>query len=117
MFDPAANNPQHTAWTMQLLQLLDKAVGPGVMEKPVFPNDEWPGPPLKDPDSPVRQDVSVRAFELLAGLGDDFEPRGGGQDKPRKATKALRSFAAKFRTHAFSDGADFSSHVSRANRR
>jgi TonB family protein len=37
MFDPAPNTPQHTSWTMQLLEKLDKAVGPGVMEKPIFP--------------------------------------------------------------------------------
>src|SRR5271156_6008696 len=53
MFDPAANTPEHTAWTMHLLQLLDKAVGPSVMDKPIFPTDESGAPPLDHPDSPV----------------------------------------------------------------
>jgi hypothetical protein len=65
MFDPAANTPEHTEWTMQLLQLLDKAVGPGVMEKPVFPTDESPDPPLKNPDSPVLQDVRAGKYDTL----------------------------------------------------
>jgi TonB family protein len=65
MFDPAAKTPQHTAWTMQLLQLLDKAVGPGMMEKPVFPNDQSPAPPLKDPDSRILQDVGAGNYDTL----------------------------------------------------
>jgi len=36
MFDAAPNTPPHTSWTMQLLQELDKALGPGAMDKPVF---------------------------------------------------------------------------------
>jgi len=37
MFDPAANTPEHTSWTMRLMERLDAAVGPGVMDKPSFP--------------------------------------------------------------------------------
>jgi hypothetical protein len=37
MFDPIPNTPEHTARTMRLLQRLDDAIGPGVMEKPIFP--------------------------------------------------------------------------------
>jgi TonB family protein len=36
MFDPAANTPKHTSWTMQLLARLDHATGPGVMDRPAF---------------------------------------------------------------------------------
>lgn len=37
MFDPAANTPENTSWTMRLLERLDQAVGAGVMDKPIFP--------------------------------------------------------------------------------
>ena len=36
MFDPAANTPEHTTWTMELLGRLEEAVGPGVMSRPMF---------------------------------------------------------------------------------
>jgi TonB family protein len=36
MFAAAANTPEYTSWTMQLLEKIDKATGPGVMEKPIF---------------------------------------------------------------------------------
>jgi hypothetical protein len=36
MFAAAPNTPEHTSWTMQLLNRLDQALGPGVMEKPAF---------------------------------------------------------------------------------
>jgi len=36
MFDPAAQTPEHTSWTMQLLETLNKSLGPGVMDKPMF---------------------------------------------------------------------------------
>jgi hypothetical protein len=37
MFDPAANTPSDTSWTMGLLRQLDEAVGLDVMDKPSFP--------------------------------------------------------------------------------
>ena len=36
MFAAAPNTPEHTSWTVQLLKLLDQALGPGVMDKPMF---------------------------------------------------------------------------------
>jgi hypothetical protein len=36
MFDPHADTPHETSWTMRLLARLDKPLGPGVMEKPIF---------------------------------------------------------------------------------
>jgi TonB family protein len=65
MFDAAANTPEHTAWTMQLLQRLDKAVGPSVMDRPVFPIDESAAPPLEPPDSPVLRDLSAGKYDGL----------------------------------------------------
>ena len=71
IFDPAANTPEHTAWTMHLLQLLDKAVGPSVMDKPVFPTDESANPPLEHPDSRALQDLSAGQYDkLFAGAAE-----------------------------------------------
>lgn len=36
IYDANPKTPQHTSWTMRLLEHLDRAVGPGVMEKPAF---------------------------------------------------------------------------------
>lgn len=36
MFDPAPHTPPNTTWTMNLLARIDNAVGPGVMDKPMF---------------------------------------------------------------------------------
>lgn len=65
MFDPAAKTPKHTEWTMQLLQLLDNAVGPSVMEKPVFPIPGAAEAPVKISDPTVLRDLSAGKY---AGL-------------------------------------------------
>lgn len=71
MFDPAVNTPEHTAWTMQLLRLLDKTFGPSVMDKPIFPTGESANPPLEHPDSLVLRDLSAGKYdELFLGAAE-----------------------------------------------
>ena len=65
LFDPAANTPKHTEWTMQLLQLLDNAVGPSVMEKPVFPIPGAAEAPVKITDPSVLRDVGAGKYDAL----------------------------------------------------
>jgi hypothetical protein len=36
MFDPKANTPKQTSWTMAVMGSLDDVLGPGVMDKPMF---------------------------------------------------------------------------------
>jgi TonB family protein len=36
LFDSAPHTPENTSWTMGLLEELDKVLGPGVMDKPMF---------------------------------------------------------------------------------
>jgi TonB family protein len=36
MFDPEANTPKQTSWTMAVMSSLDDVLGPGVMDKPMF---------------------------------------------------------------------------------
>jgi len=40
MFAPNPNTPANTAWTMKLIDRLNQELGPGVMEKPVFPSSD-----------------------------------------------------------------------------
>ena len=94
MFDPAANTPKDTSWTLDLLTRLDEAVGPGVMEKPVFP--------VQAKDEPANGSSNNEAMEnLRSGKYDAlFE---GAPDKPselytaaqiRAATPAVRLVAS-----------------------
>lgn len=65
MFDPAPNTPEHTSWTMHLLGRLDKELGPGVMDKPIFPLTGKDEPSLRDTDSEILRDVSVGKYDAL----------------------------------------------------
>jgi hypothetical protein len=49
IYDPAAKTPPQTSWTMQPLDRLDQVVGPGVMNKPVFP--------VSAPPKPLRRNI------------------------------------------------------------
>jgi TonB family protein len=71
MFDPAPNTPPHTSWTMRLLSRLDEAVGPGVMDKPIFPvADPQNAPPQS---TTTLMDIAVGKYDAL------FQ---GAPDKP-----------------------------------
>jgi hypothetical protein len=71
IFDPAAKTPEHTSWTMRLLQSLDQAVGPGVMEKPTFPTSEEPDRLASDLDPTFLEDLSSGKYDgLFQGAPD-----------------------------------------------
>jgi hypothetical protein len=81
MFDPASNTPEHTSWTMALLSKLDQAVGPGVMEKPMFamPDQEKVTSPLAD--SEALRDLGLGKYDALFI---------GAPDKPSELYRAAR---------------------------
>lgn len=81
MFDPASNTPQHTSWTMELLSRLDEAVGPGVMDRPMFPlaNQEKRADQVEDA-------VSLR--EIGAGKYDELFK--GAPDRPSDLYRAAQ---------------------------
>jgi TonB family protein len=81
MFDPAPNTPEHTSWTMQLLSQLDKALGPGVMGKPMFPLAEKDEPSSSGNDSALPRDVSLGKYDML------FQ---GAPDKPSDLYRAAQ---------------------------
>ncbi len=81
MFDPAPNTPEHTSWTMALLSKLDQAVGPGVMEKPMFAI-----PDQEKAASPPADSVALRDL----GLGKYDALFSGAPDKPSDLYRAAQ---------------------------
>jgi len=65
MFDPSPHTPEHTSWTMRLLARLDKAVGPGVMERPIFDIPEERTKALAARGSENLSDISAGKYDLL----------------------------------------------------
>jgi len=64
-FEKFPNTPKNTLWTMTLVDHLDKAVGPGVMEKPMFPGAEPAQPSDEVLDSEVREKLASGKYDLL----------------------------------------------------
>jgi TonB family protein len=82
-FDPEANAPKNTSWSMRLLDQLDSAVGPSVMAKPVFPTTAPQAAPAPD-QSPGLAEVSVGKYDGLF-QGESEKP----SDLYRLASKAI----------------------------
>jgi TonB family protein len=93
MFDPAPNTPEHTSWTMRLLARLDDAVGPGVMDKPIFPVSEKEGLTTARADSETLQELSSGRYDLLFQGATDkaSEVYHGAQNRPPLPTVKLLS--------------------------
>lgn len=73
MFDPGAKTPEHTSWTMKLLETLDRAMGPSPMDKPIFSIGNGKNQPIDAADAPILEDVSAGKYDQL------FQ---GAPDKP-----------------------------------
>jgi hypothetical protein len=66
MFDKNAKTPSHTSWTIALLQKMDSAVGPGVIDRQrMFSIEETYEPLLRGADSEVLQEVSGGKYDSL----------------------------------------------------
>ncbi len=66
MFDISPRPPEHTSWTMGLLDRLDSAVGPGVIDtEKIFPIPGAEGLPPKALNSSVLQDLSAGKYDAL----------------------------------------------------
>jgi hypothetical protein len=81
-FDSAAKTPEHTSSTMRLLSRLGDAVGPGVMDKPMFeiPDDEKRS--AKGSDSETLLDLGAGKYDEL------FK---GAPDKPSELYQAAQT--------------------------
>jgi len=64
-FEKTPNTPRNTRWTMDLLDRLDKATGPGVMEKPLFQVDAAGGASVAIPDDEISHDLSSGKYDGL----------------------------------------------------
>jgi hypothetical protein len=66
MFNPAVKTPENTSWTMRLLGELDKAAGPGVMDKPMFPTkEESSAPPSNEDEGLILNVMAEGGFDRL----------------------------------------------------
>jgi hypothetical protein len=66
MFDATTKTPQHTSWTMRLLQRMDSAVGPGVIDtQRLFPVPEANEPSASSSDSGILGEVSAGKYDAL----------------------------------------------------
>ena len=63
LFDPAPGTPPNTSWTMEVLADLDKVIGQGVWDKPMFSMAAAPQPRVPDTEL---------VGEIRAGKYDDF---------------------------------------------
>lgn len=65
MFDPEPNTPKYTSWTMQLLDHLDQALGPGVLDQPIFPMLAKEQTTVPDEASPHLSDLGSGKYDAL----------------------------------------------------
>ena len=63
IFGAAPNTPEHSTWTMSLLARLDKALGPGVLERPIFSLEGQPG--RTQPQDRDLEDLRRGTFDSL----------------------------------------------------
>lgn len=73
IFDPAAKTQSNTEWTMNLLNRLDEAVGPGVMQKPLFGSSKENELPSDASASPVLADIAFGKYDPLFA-GEEQKP-------------------------------------------
>ena len=76
-FDPNADTPTNTSWSMRLLDRLDNAVGPSVMAKPAFS--------VADPQPVPMPDESGGMADVSAGKYDGLFQ--GETDKPSELVR------------------------------
>jgi hypothetical protein len=80
MFDAATKTPQHTSWTMALLQKMESVVGPGIIDtQRIFSIPEADQPPASKSDSGVLLELGAGRYDAL------FE---GAPDKPSDLYRA-----------------------------
>jgi hypothetical protein len=90
-FDKTPNTPEHTSWTMSVLNDLDKSLGPGVMDKPILSvNDPSMKSPQKSLDSPLAKRLLNGQFDYL------FDSTQSLSEMFRESLQSPRSPVVKF---------------------
>jgi TonB family protein len=67
LFDSAPHTPENTSWTMRMLGRLDKVLGPGVWDKPMFAIGDAKAEPV--PDTELVQGIRDAKYDALFGKG------------------------------------------------
>jgi TonB family protein len=65
MFDSAPKTPKHTSWTMDLLARIDQAVGHGVWDSPIFPNENAKEKKVPATNSEHMADIAAGKYDGL----------------------------------------------------
>jgi hypothetical protein len=65
MFDTAPNTPEYTSWTMQILERIDKATGPGVSDRPIFADFASEKPAAQNAESRAMLEVKSGTYDTL----------------------------------------------------
>lgn len=65
LFDSAPHTPENTSWTMGMLGQLDKVLGPGVWDKPIFAVGDARAEPA--PDTELVQEIRDAKYDALFG--------------------------------------------------
>jgi TonB family protein len=65
LFDSAPHTPENTSWTMAMLGRLDKVLGPGVWDKPMFAVGDVRAKPGPDPE--LVQEIRDGKYDALFG--------------------------------------------------
>ncbi len=94
MFDPAAQTPEHTSWTMQLLESLNKSLGPGVMDKPMFEITKAEDLPDNFSDPEILKELETGKYDgLFRGAPDKPSDlyRAAQKRQPPPTVKLLSS--------------------------
>ncbi|HEV1993479.1 MAG TPA: hypothetical protein VGR03_04030 [Candidatus Acidoferrum sp.] len=81
MFDAVPNTPEHTSWTMQLLDRLASTLGPGVLDKPAFYSPTGD----RKPAVPVEPEI---LGGLESGAYDNLFPKS--DEKPSSIYRATQ---------------------------
>jgi hypothetical protein len=65
MFDTHAGTPEYTSWTMRTLGQLDRAIGPGAMDKPMIALPGDSNVSAQPADSPMFQEIGTGKYDSL----------------------------------------------------
>lgn len=67
LFDSAPNTPENTSWTMGMLGRIDKVLGSGVWDKPIFAMGD--AAPKPGPNTELVQEIREGKYDELFGKG------------------------------------------------
>jgi TonB family protein len=95
MFDPGPKTPEHTSWTMRLLAHLDDAMGPGVIDRPMFSVPSDTSAPRTKVDGGIAEEISSGKFDAVFADAPDKPSELFRQAQIPAPTPAVRLVSAE----------------------